>query len=107
MYECRPGPRNRIVPAKMSPPGLTKNQIELVQFQVEDRAATLTLNDPPANTYAYDMMHQLDTRILDARMDGDVRVIIISGSGDKFFCAGANIPRLTEVTPEFRDYFCL
>src|SRR6266581_2583088 len=107
MYECRPGPRNRIVPAKMSPPGLTKNQIELVQFQVEDRAAILTLNDPPANTYSYDMMHQLDARILEARMDENVQVIIITGSGEKFFCAGANIQMLTEVTPEFKYYFCL
>jgi enoyl-CoA hydratase/carnithine racemase len=34
-------------------------------------------------------------------------VIVITGSGEKFFCAGANIAMLSEVTPEFKYYFCL
>jgi enoyl-CoA hydratase/carnithine racemase len=29
----------------------------------------ITLNDPPANTYSYEMMQQLDRAILEARMD--------------------------------------
>jgi enoyl-CoA hydratase/carnithine racemase len=40
-------------------------------------------------------------------MDPDVHVIIITGNGEKFFCAGANIKMLTEVTPTFKYYFCL
>jgi enoyl-CoA hydratase len=34
-------------------------------------------------------------------------VIVITGSGEKFFCAGANIQMLSDVTPEFKYYFCL
>ena len=79
----------------------------LVQYQVVDGIALLTLNDPPANTYSYEMMRTLDERILDARMDERVQVIVITGSGEKFFCAGANIQMLTSVTPEFKYYFCL
>src|SRR2546430_3438345 len=45
--------------------------------------------------------------ILTARMDEDVQVIVITGSGEKFFCAGANIQMLANVTPEFKYYFCL
>src|SRR5437763_14511237 len=78
-----------------------------VEYKVEGGIATLTLNDPPANTYSYEMMRQLDARILEARMDEAVQVIIITGSGEKFFCAGANIQMLGEVTPEFKYYFCL
>ncbi len=82
-------------------------QQRLVQYRVESRVALITLNDPPANTYSYEMMQQLDARILDARMDESVQVIVITGAGEKFFCAGANISMLGEVTPEFKYYFCL
>ena len=80
---------------------------QLVQYEVREQIAVLTLNDPPANTYSYDMMRQLDGAILTARMDESVQVIVIVGAGEKFFCAGANIAMLGEVTPEFKYYFCL
>ena len=79
----------------------------LVEFQTEAGVAVLTLSDPPANTYSYEMMQQLDRAILTARMDEQVQVIVITGAGEKFFCAGANISMLSEVTPEFKYYFCL
>ena len=79
----------------------------LVQYRVQEHVAVFTLNDPPANTYSYEMMQALDASILAARMDEDVQVIVITGSGEKFFCAGANIQMLTSVTPEFKYYFCL
>ena len=79
----------------------------LIQYEVRDKIALITLNDPPANTYSYEMMQQLDARILEARMDESVQVIVITGAGEKFFCAGANIAMLSEVTPEFKYYFCL
>src|SRR5919198_4708645 len=80
---------------------------DLVKYEVEGGVALITLNDPPANTYSYEMMQQLDRRILAARMDESVQVIVITGAGEKFFCAGANIQMLSEVTPEFKYYFCL
>ena len=79
----------------------------LVEYRIESCVAIVTLNDPPANTYSYEMMQQLDARILEARMDESVQVIVITGSGGKFFCAGANIQMLGSVTPEFKYYFCL
>src|SRR5918994_7744836 len=79
----------------------------LIDFRVETGIAIITLNDPPANTYSYEMMQQLDARVLEARMDESVQVIVIIGAGEKFFCAGANIAMLSEVTPEFKYYFCL
>src|SRR5947208_15349472 len=79
----------------------------LIEYRIDQGIAVLTLNDPPANTYSYEMLRQLDARILEARMDERVQVIVITGSGEKFFCAGANIQMLSEVTPEFKYYFCL
>jgi enoyl-CoA hydratase/carnithine racemase len=78
-----------------------------VNYQVGAGVALITLNDPPANTYSYEMMQQLDRAILDARMDDAVQVIVITGAGEKFFCAGADIKMLADVTPSFKYYFCL
>ena len=79
----------------------------LVDYETRDGLAVLTLQDPPANTYTYEMLQQLDTGILRARMDDDVHVIVLTGAGEKFFCAGASIQMLNSVTPTFKYYFCL
>lgn len=79
----------------------------LVEYRVEDGIGIIELNDPPANTYTYNMMKQLDTAMLEARMDPEVHVIVLRGKGEKFFCAGANINMLREVTPRFKYFFCL
>lgn len=78
----------------------------LVQYEVKDGVAVLTLSDPPANTYSYAMMRQLDDAILRARFDKTAHVLLITGAGEKFFCAGANIQMLQEVDPTFKYYFC-
>src|SRR5215831_17586414 len=78
-----------------------------IRYAVSDGIATIELNDPPANTYSYEMMRELDAAVLDARMDRAVHVIVLRGAGEKFFCAGANIGMLREADPEFKYYFCL
>jgi enoyl-CoA hydratase/carnithine racemase len=79
----------------------------LVNYRTEGGVALIELSDPPANTYTYDMMRQLDDAVLQARMDDDVQVIVVRGQGDKFFCAGANIGMLQSVAPRFKYFFCL
>jgi enoyl-CoA hydratase/carnithine racemase len=79
----------------------------LINVRIEDGIAVLEMNDPPANTYTYEMMQQLDTAILKARMDDGVHLILLRGAGDKFFSAGANIKMLASVTPQFKYFFCL
>ncbi|HTU70828.1 MAG TPA: enoyl-CoA hydratase/isomerase family protein [Candidatus Baltobacteraceae bacterium] len=69
--------------------------------------AFIEMDDPPANTYTHEMMRQLDDAILDARFDHDVEVIVLTGKGEKFFSAGANVAMLNAVTPEFKNMFCL
>jgi enoyl-CoA hydratase/carnithine racemase len=72
-----------------------------------DGIAVLTLQAPPANTYSYEMMRQLDDAILQARMDDAVHAVVLRGGGEKFFCAGADIRMLSSVTPRYKYYFCL
>ena len=78
-----------------------------IQYAVDSGVATMTLDDPPANTYSYDMMREIDDAVLQARMDASVHVIVITGAGEKFFCAGANIGMLKDADPNFKYYFCL
>ena len=79
----------------------------LIGYEVQDGVAVITLDDPPANTYTYEMMGQLDSAILTARMDDTAQVIVLTGQGEKFFSAGANIQMLSEVTSGFKYCFCL
>ncbi len=79
----------------------------LVHYEARDKIALLTLDDPPANTYTHEMMRQLDEAIVRARFDRDIEVIVITGAGDKFFCAGANIGMLSQSDPDWKYCFCL
>ncbi len=72
-----------------------------------EKVAWLTLTNPPANGYSYEMMRDLDEAILRARFDVEVEVLVIAGAGEKFFCAGADIAMLGKVTPQFKNAFCL
>ncbi len=78
-----------------------------VKTEIADGVCVVELNDPPANTYSYEMMQEIDAAVLAARMDASVHVIVIRGAGEKFFCAGANIGMLKDADPEFKYYFCL
>ena len=79
----------------------------LIDYVVTEGVATITLNDPPMNAYTHEMMKDLDTAILEARFDNEVHVIVVTGHGDKFFCAGANIGMLSEVDTTYKYFFCL
>lgn len=79
----------------------------LVHRENVDRVAVLILNNPPANGYSYAMHRELDAHICDIRMDTGIDVIVIRGTGEKFFCAGADIAYLQSLEPEEKYYFCL
>ncbi len=79
----------------------------LVNYSKDRGVAVFELHAPPANTYSYEMMKELDAAILDARMDDDVHVLVLTGAGEKFFCSGADINMLNRASPEFKYSFCL
>src|SRR5438045_9765502 len=70
----------------------------------------LELSNPPANTYSYEMMRELDAHVLEARVDPAVHVIVLTGARHgktEFFCAGADIKMLEKADPYFKYSFCL
>lgn len=79
----------------------------LASLTVAEGIATIQLCNPPANGYSYEMMRELDECILEARRRDDVHALLLTGAGEKFFCAGADIARLREMTPTEKYCFCL
>jgi enoyl-CoA hydratase/carnithine racemase len=61
----------------------------------------LTLNRPNVmNSLNFPLLHALREQIDSVRFRADVRVIIISGSGEKAFCAGADLKERATLPPE-------
>mgnify|MGYP001591586665 CR=1 FL=1 len=79
----------------------------LAEYRVQDGIAIVELANPPANAYSYDMFREIDSAILQARMDDGVHLIVVRGKGEKFFCAGADIAMLKSATPRWKYAFCL
>src|SRR5207244_12389630 len=80
---------------------------QLINYRTDEGVAVIEMNDPPANTYTYEMNRQFDEAILKARMDNDVYVIMLTGAGDKFFSADANIKLLASVDRSCKNYLYL
>ena len=78
-----------------------------VSYAASSGVALITLTNSPANGYSYEMMRDLDEAVLRARFDETVFSIVLAGAGEKFFCAGADISMLDEITPTFKYAFCL
>ena len=77
-------------------------------FTIEkaDGTAVVAINMPPANTYNFELMKELDAIIEDVRLDTDINVIILTGS-EKIFSAGADINMLKQSDPRYKAMFCL
>ncbi len=78
-----------------------------VEYHAEGGVAQITFTVPPANCYSYPMMQEFDAAILRARFDPEVHVLVLTGAGEKFFCAGADIAMLKGADPTFKYNFCL
>ncbi len=57
----------------------------------EESFAVITLNRPPANAISVDLMRELNAALSDVESDPAVRSVIITGAGDRIFCAGADL----------------
>ena len=71
------------------------NDTVLKTVQVEKRSdgiAIITLNRPDAaNALSRQMLDELKTIVHDLKNSPDVRVVILTGAGEKAFCAGADL----------------
>lgn len=61
-----------------------------VEMSLNDRIATITLNNPPLNVFKIEMTGQLDRILEDLRRNDAVRAVVLKGAG-RAFCAGSDI----------------
>jgi enoyl-CoA hydratase/carnithine racemase len=64
---------------------------EKVQLVVENGIATVTINNPGANTWDLESLPALEAVVHALNDRSDVRALIITGNGEKFFSAGADL----------------
>ncbi|MFY9615083.1 MAG: enoyl-CoA hydratase-related protein [Candidatus Dormiibacterota bacterium] len=65
--------------------------MELVRYDVEGPLATITVDHPPANALSNQVLAEIEAALSQAEDDDNVRVVIFTGAGDRFFIAGADI----------------
>jgi len=68
-----------------------------VQYESGERIARVTINRPGRrNAMSYGVMQGLRDAMASARADTAVRVVVLTGAGDKAFCAGADLGGIAE-----------
>ncbi|KKM12504.1 enoyl-CoA hydratase [Clostridiales bacterium PH28_bin88] len=72
----------------------------------EDGIATITLNRPPFNPLNTQVFKELGLAVTELEVDPDVRVVVITGAGEKAFAAGADINEMKNLTPLEMYHFC-
>lgn len=61
-------------------------------YEEKDQTALLTLNRPAVmNSFNFELLEALKARIEAVRFMPGIRVVIITGAGEKAFCAGADL----------------
>ncbi|MDP9322879.1 MAG: enoyl-CoA hydratase-related protein [Acidobacteriota bacterium] len=79
---------------------MTLDSLENILVERDGGVATLTINRPKVlNALSTQTLDELRRAILALKYDDGVRVVIITGSGDKSFIAGADINELSQQTP--------
>ena len=64
---------------------------ETIILSREETFAVITLNRPPANAISEPLMRELNAALSDVEHDDAVRSVVITGAGDRIFCAGADL----------------
>lgn len=74
---------------------------QILLAQEKDGIVTLTLNRPRVmNSLNFDLLHALKDQVDSLRLQRSIRVVIITGAGDKAFCAGADLKERAGLTPD-------
>ena len=64
---------------------------ETIVVAREESFAVITLNRPPANAISEALMRELNAALSELQAEEAVRSVIITGAGDRTFCAGADL----------------
>lgn len=80
--------------------------MDMIRVDLTERIAWITLDRPPVNVMTTAMMRELDAAIADLAHNDDASVVVISGGGERAFCAGVDVADHTpDKAPEMIDVF--
>jgi enoyl-CoA hydratase/carnithine racemase len=68
----------------------------MIECTIADSVAEIVLNNPAANTFTAEGLDQLRELIAGLNGDARVRAAVITGAGEKFFCAGADLKQFAD-----------
>lgn len=71
------------------------NENKFVVSCLADGLLTLTLMRPPVNVLNIALLHELASLLDEAAQDASVRVLLLTGAGEKFFSAGVDVAEHT------------
>jgi len=66
-------------------------ELENIKIEKKDHIALITIDHPPANAWNLATMLDFEKAIDDVENDKDVRVVILTGGGEKCFSAGFDV----------------
>jgi enoyl-CoA hydratase len=77
-----------------------------IDFERRDAVAVLTLNRPEAlNALSPEMLDDLERTLAEVDSDPTLRAVVLTGAGEKAFCAGADVGHMRAASPlEARDF---
>ena len=79
---------------------MTTTAYETIQIGIDGPIATITINRPAAlNALSSRVLSELTTAVGELELEDSVRVVIVTGAGEKAFVAGADIAEMAELTP--------
>ncbi|MQA02447.1 MAG: enoyl-CoA hydratase/isomerase family protein [Streptosporangiales bacterium] len=69
------------------------------RLSVDGHVATITIDNPPVNVITADVRHCLLGVLGQVRDHGGIRAVVVTGAGDRAFCAGADLREEEQLTP--------
>lgn len=81
-------------------------KFKTIDYSKQDGCATITFNRPEVlNAVNIDMLTELNQAFKDASWDDEISVIVLTGSGDRAFCTGADLKEQQQFLERPRDYW--
>lgn len=71
-----------------------------VHLERDGGVAILTIDNPPLNIVTGEVRSRLASALTDLGQDSALRCVVLTGAGDRSFCAGADLGEEAELTPE-------
>lgn len=79
--------------------------MEKIHAEISDFICTITIKNPPMNILTKEFRQEFVPYMEELKTSSDVRVIVLTGEGDRAFCAGADLNEEGELTPESVRHF--